>query len=78
MNIIPNNYTTEVINAAENLILADRALHDFTPKNFKKLCIKFKIAKTNFRETSNYLFAMRETDDESLVRQAIDIYRTRN
>ena len=78
MNLVPNNYTPEVIQAAKDLILADRAYNDFTPKTFKKLGEKFNIAKTTFKETSNYLFAMRETDDESLLRQAIDIYSTRN
>lgn len=78
MQLLPNNYTPEVIQAAKDLILADCAFNDFTPKTFKKLAEKFNTAKTTFKETSNYLFAMRETDDESLLNQAKDIYRTRN
>ena len=71
-------YSPEVIEAAKNLILADNAFNDFTPKTFKKLGEKFNTAKTNFKEASNYLFFMRETDDESLLKQATEIYRTRN
>ena len=73
-----NQYTTEVINAAENLILADRKYSNFTPQTFKSLTEKFKVALNNFKVASNYLYAMRETDDQSLLNQAIDIYRTRN
>ena len=69
-------YSQEVIQAAKDLIEADCALNDFTPKTFKKLGEKFNIAKTNFKEASNHLFMMRETDDESLLKQATEIYRT--
>ena len=78
-----NNYTPEVINAAQELILADCAFkYRFTPKFFNKLKKRFNTAKTTFKESSNYLFLMRETDDESLVKQATEIFsdnhRTRN
>ena len=72
------HYTPEVIQASKDLILADNAFNDFTPTTFKKLGEKFNTAKTKFKEASNYLFMMRETDDESLLKQAKDIYRTRN
>jgi hypothetical protein len=68
-----NNYTTEVIEAAKDLILADRAFNDFIPKTFKQLGEKFRNAKIHFKEASNHLFMMRETDDESLLKQAIEI-----
>ena len=73
-----NNYTPEVIEAAKNFILADNAFNDFTLKTFSKLEENFNTAKTNFKEASNYLFLARETDDESLLKQARDIYRNRN
>lgn len=72
-------YSQEVIQASRDLILADCAFkYDFTPKTFKKLKEKFNTAKTTFKESSNYLFLMREIDDESLLKQATEIYRTRN
>ena len=73
-----NQYTSEVINAAKDLIIADRKYSNFTPQTFKSLTEKFKVALNNFKVTSNYLYATRDTDDESLLKQAIDIYRTRN
>jgi hypothetical protein len=78
MNTKPNNYTLEVIEASKDLILADRSFNDFSPQNFKQLKENFNTAKKLFKEASNYLFMMRETDDESLLKQAREILSNQN